>query len=316
MNVRLKRVVALVAAGALALGGLTACAEIADPDKVGLWYAQGQVDGNKFDHCVEPGKSDDVSFNDSVYWLPNSLRTWNVAEQGGDTNKPLQVVAAAEPGQTSGLQVNVWVSVNFMLNTWCGSEDKDENSPFVQWWQKLGDRYDADTDAGWVNMLNATVVPALEKAKNVLRGYTADQLVSGGVTKEAEAALAANFSEELERVSGGDYFCGPDFNRVRSDCSPVAVLLKDVDITDTSVLAARNEKQKALELAAAKVAEAQGQVAAAEAQKQLYGNAAWVQLQLAQKKLEIALAQADACKNSEKCTMIVDGSGNTQVLVS
>jgi hypothetical protein len=312
MNARLKKLAAAVAAAVVLLGSASACAEIADPDKVGLWYAQGQSDGNKFDHCVKPGKSDDVSFNDSVYWLPNSLRTWNIAPEGGDSKLPLQVVAAPEAGQTSGLQVNVWVSVNFMLNTWCGADDKDENSPFVQWWQKLGDRYDADTDAGWVNMLNATVVPALEKAKNVLRSYTADQLVSGNVTTKAEGELAKTFSEELERVSGGDYFCGPDFNRGNANCSPVAVLLKDVDITDTSVLQARNEKQKALELAAARVADAQGQVQAADAQKQLYNNPAWVQLQLAQKNLEIA----QACAASSKCTMVLDSSGNVQVHTS
>jgi len=304
-----KKVLAIVAAAALLLTGTTACAEIADFDKVGLWYAQGQSDGNTFDHCVKPGVSDDVSVNDHVYWLPNSLRTWNVAPSGGDTDKPLTIVAKPEPGQATGLEVNVWPQVNFMLNTFCGTDERDGNSPLVQWWQKLGSRYEADGFDGWKAMLLNTVVPALEKAKNTLRNYTADQLVTGVAFAEAEAQFAQVFSSELERVSGGDFFCGPDFDRAVNNCSQVAILLKDADYADPGVQAARNDKQKALEQAAANVAQAQGQVQAAEAQKLLYQNPAWVQLQLAQKQLEIA----QACAASSKCTMVLDSSGNVQV---
>jgi hypothetical protein len=300
---------ALLLVGLLALPFLSACSEIAAPDAVGLWYAKGQVDGNHFDHCVKPGTTDDVSWNDEVYWVPNNVRTWNIAPQGGDTNQALVVTAKPDAGQQSGLEVLVYTQVNFKLNTYCGTDDKDSNSPLVQWWNNLGARYQANTDQGWVNMLNNTIVPALEKAKNTLRTYTADQLVLGSVWTEAEKDFGATFSTELERLSGGDYFCGPDFVRARPDCSPVQVSIKDVDYRDQGIQAARNDKQKALEQAQAAVAKAQGDVAAAEAQKQLYQNPAWVQLQLAQKELE----KAQACAASQKCTMIMDGSGKVQV---
>lgn len=296
----------------LGLSTVSACAEIAAPDQVGLWYAQGQVDGNTFDHCVKPGTTDETTWNDSVYWVPNNLRTWNVAPQGGDTNQPLVVTAKPDTGQQSGLEVNVWPQVNLALNTYCGPDDKDPNSPLVQWWQKIGDRYDADTEVGWKNMLNNTVVPALEKAKNVLRAYTADELVLGSVWADAEKQFGETFSSELERLSGGDFFCGPDFTRARADCSPVQVSIKDVDYRDPGIQAARNEKQKAVEQAAAQVAAARGAVEAAEAQKALYGNAAWMQLQIAQKQLEVA----QACAASAKCTMVLDSSGGVQVHTS
>lgn len=309
---KIKRTVAVTLAGVMLVGTAAACAEIAAPDQVGLWYAQGQIDGNTFDHCVEPGKTDEVAWNDSVYWVPNNLRTWNLAPQGGDTNQPLVVTAKPDANQQSGLEVNIWTQVNFMLNTYCGSDNKDASSPLVTWWQRLGDRYDANTDEGWVRMLNNTIVPALEKAKNVLRGYTADELVLGSVWAEAEKQFGATFSDELERLSGGDFFCGPDFVRTKADCSPVQVSIKDVDYRDPGIQAARNDKQKAVEQAAAQVAAAQGAVAAAEAQKALYGNAAWMQLQIAQKQLEIA----QACAASSKCTMVLDSSGNVQVHTS
>jgi hypothetical protein len=296
----------------LALGTMSACAEIAAPDAVGLWYAQGQVDGNKFDHCVKPGTTDETTWNDSVYWVPNNLRTWNVAPSGGDTTNPLVVTARPDTGQQSGLEVNVWPQVNFALNTYCGDNDKDPNSPLVQWWQKLGDRYDADTDEGWVRMLNNTVVPALEKAKNVLRAYTADELVLGSVWADAEKQFGETFSTELERLSGGDFFCGPNFVRTNPTCSPVQVSIKDVDYRDAGIQAARNDKQKAVEQAAAQVAAARGAVEAAEAQKALYGNAAWMQLEIARIELEKAKVMAEACKSAgARC--IIGDAGNVLV---
>lgn len=310
MNVkRFKRTITVALVGAMLAASAAACSEIAAPDQVGLWYAQGQIDGNQFDHCVEPGQTDEVKWNDSVYWVPNNLRTWNLAPAGGDTNQPLIVTAKPDPGQQSGLEVNIWTQVNFMLNTYCGADNKDANSPLVQWWQRLGDRYDADTDEGWVRMLNNTIVPALEKAKNVLRTYTADELVLGAVWADAEKQFGETFSTELERLAGGDYFCGPDFVRTKADCSPVQVSIKDVDYRDPGIQAARNDKQKAVEQAAAQVAAAEGQVRAAAAQQSLYNNPVWVQLENAKIQLEIA----KACAASSKCTMVLDSSGKVQI---
>lgn len=300
----IKKVLLVFAAGA-ALLGATACSEIAEPNQVGLWYAQGQIDGNKFDHCVKPSSVDDTSWNDSVYWVTNSLRTWNQSPEGGDTKNPLTVTAKPDAGQTSGLEVNVWTTTNFMLNTFCGTDEKDANSPLVQWWEKLGKRYSADTDAGWATMLNNTIVPALEKAKNELRNFSADELVLGTKTKEAQDAFAKTFSSELERLSGGKFFCGPSFNRSNGECPAVEVSIKDVDYRDPGVQAARNDKQKAIEAAAAKVAEAQGQVAAANAQRELYNNPAWVALQKAQIQLQIA----QACGQNPNCHMVMGADG-------
>lgn len=306
----MKRIISALAAGILLLGGLTACSEIAPPNQVGLWYAQGQADGNKFDHCVKPSEVDKWIANNEVYWVPNDVRTWNVAPSGGDTDQALVLTAKPETGQQSGLEVLVWTQTNFKLNTFCGSDDKDASSPVVRWWQDLGDRYDANTVDGWRNMLLNTVVPALEKAKNVLRSYTADELVLGTVWAEAEQAFATTFTTELTRLSGGTYFCGPDFQRASPDCSPVQVSIKDVDYRDPGIQAARNDKQKAVETAAAAVAKAQGEVAAAEAQKALYSNPQWMQIQLETIRLE----QIKACASAPSCRLIIGVDG--QVLIN
>jgi hypothetical protein len=281
---------------------MAACA-IADPDKIGLYYKEGSSDGYKFDLCIEPGQSGPGYWNNSAVFLPTNLRTWNIAPDGGDTKTPITVASKPESGQPSGVQVNVWAQVNLMLNTNC---EGGASSTIVQFWEKIGRRYGADNDQGWKDMLLNTVVPALEKSvRVVVRNYSADPLVAGTNLPEIQEAIAKEFSSELARVTGGPYFCGPNFNRLTKDCPQVQVLVKDVDYTDPGIQQARNEKQQALERATALVAEAEGKLRAASAQQQLYDNPAWVALEKAKIQLEIA----KACGQNPNCRMIMGADG-------
>ena len=79
--------------------------------------------------------------------------------------------------------------------------------------------------------------------------------------------------------------------------------MKDVDYTNPAIQAARDEKQKAIELAAAKVAEAQGKVDAAAKEAELYKNPNWVALELAKIELLKVQAQAEACKQAKTCVV-------------
>lgn len=291
--------------GALVIGalGLTGCATATEPDKVGLYYMEGVSDGYHFGKCLEPGSSDDWSWNNSIVFLPTNLRTWNIQPQGGDSDRPITVASKPEANQPSGVQVNVWSQVNLMLNTNCES---GQESTVVKFWEKIGRRYKADTDEGWKAMLLNTVVPALEKATRVVvRNYAADPLVAGTNLPEIQEAIAKEFSSELARVTGGPYFCGPDFNRVTKTCTPVQVLVKDVDYTDPGIQQARNEKQQALERATALVAEAEGKLKAANAQQALYNNPAWLELEKAKIQLEIA----KNCGQNPNCHMYMGADG-------
>lgn len=307
-------ILAAIVAGGVALTG---CSTIADPNKVGLYYAEGNSDGYHFDHCIDPGTAGEPEWNNSVVWVSNDLRTWNIATQGGDTATPITVTSKPDPanGQPSGVQVNVWTTTNFHLNTSCqGGKD----SPLAKWWEQVGRRYEADTDKGWRNMLLNTLVPALEQAdKAVVRNYSDADLVSGVVFNQVQSEISAAFQQNLKRIVGGDYFCGPSYNRIKPDiCPSVEVLVKDVDYTDPKIQDARNAKKVAIEAAAAAVAKAkgeadaavtaaQGQVDAANKVRSLYTNPAWVKLQLAQKQLEIA----QACGANPNCHMIMGANG-------
>jgi hypothetical protein len=264
---------------------------------------KGPSDGNHFGHCYEPGSSTDYVWNNETVLLPASLRTWNMAAEGGDTTQPITVNSAPESGQPSGVQVNLWMQTNFTLNTNC---DGGASSPVVQFWEKVGRRYQANTDEGWKTMLQNTIVTALEtSSRSVVRGYTADVLVSGTAREEVQDQIAALFQTEIRRVVGGEYFCSPTYDRHGGECGEVEVLLKDVDFSNPAIQQARDEKQAAIEAAAALVAEAQGKVEAAAKTGELYNTAAWVELEKARLQLEAV----KACAANPNCTVVLGGDG-------
>lgn len=305
---------AALVAGALLLSG---CATVADPDQVGLYYNMGSSDGYEFGECVEPGQTGDAEWNNEVKFLTTSLRSWNIAADKGDSDKPTIVSTKPEKDQPSGVQVSVWSTTNFYLNTFCDAK----GGVVKDFWEKIGRRYAADTPDGWRSMLTATLVPALTKAtQDVVRGYGSDELVGniGGVRADAQRKISAAFAEELRRLTGGDFFCGPTFNRASKDCPQLEMIIVDVDFTDAGIQQARNEKQKAVELAAAQLAraqgeaaallaEAQGKAAAAAALNKLYSNPQWVRLQETIIKTQ---ALIEACKQAKECKLIVGADGN------
>lgn len=306
-----RALVGLLAAGVV----LTGCSTVAEADKVGLYYNRGSLDGDVFSHCINPGEAGDYDWNNKVIFLPVNQRTWNVGGEGSDSGNPIVSSSKPQEGQPSGVEVQVWPKTTFKLNTFC-----DGNGGKVKpFWENLGKRYNADTDEGWRKMLLEVLVPPLEKSiRDVTRSYPADDLVGNinGIIAEVQTKVAAQFTAELKRVAGDDYFCGPTFTRVKDDCPPVELLIKDVTFNDPGIQAARNNKQKAAEEAAAQLVRAQGEAAALVAEAEgkrnaaaaianLYKSPGWVQLQMQIMQLEAV----KACATQANCHMFVGNSG-------
>lgn len=225
MNRIVKRLAAL-AAGVALISTAAGCGTVVEPEQIILRYSGGPSDGSKFLKCFQPATVGDWEGNDTNYFLPVSLRTWNIrpSGQGGDSDQP--IVSGTLPKQVGdtmqpGPEVKVFAKTEFYLNTDCGApkdgEFGDGQSPLVQWWERTGRRYKADTDDGWKNMLLNTLVPAQEKAvRAAARMYDADILDAGtdNVWAKMEAQMAAVFLTELNAsVGGANYFCGPQFKR-------------------------------------------------------------------------------------------------------
>lgn len=310
----MKKIAAWTVAAALLLG-VGACSTIAEPDKIGLYYMEGPSDGYEFGECIEPGQTGPAEMNNSVVYLPTSLRTWNVGGPGSDSGDAIVSSSQPQEGQPSGVEVQVWPKVTMFLNTYC-----DKSGGVVRvFWETLGRRYKADTDDGWKAMMQDVVAAALGKVtRDVTRGYPADALVGniGGILSEVQTKIAAQFATELKRMSGGDFFCGPGFSRAKPECPQIEVIIKDVTFNDAGIQQARNEKQKAVELAAAQLAKAQGEAAALVAEAKgkkdaaaeiasLYNSPGWVQLQMQIMQLEAV----KACGANPNCHMFVGNSG-------
>lgn len=311
--------IAVLTAGAMALSGCST--EPPSPDSVGLYYNKGAAEGYEFDHCTTPGQVDDMTVNDEIIWLPINLRTWNIGING-DQTAAVTVSSKPEKDQPSGVQVNVYSTTSFLLNTYCDAK----GGVVKDFWEKVGRRYGIADDAGlkddgWRKMLEQVLVPSLEKAtQDVIRGYEADALVGniGGIRELAQSAISTAFTKELKRLTGDDFFCGPTFDRTKPVCPQIEMIIKDIDYSDPGIQEARNQKQKAIELGAAKVATAQAEAAAllAEAKgkanaaaelAKLYANPAWVRLQDTILKTQ---ALIEACKAAKECKLIVGADGN------
>lgn len=304
---------------ALVVGGLalTGCTSVTAPDEVGLYYMQGDLDGNKFSHCTTPSETDDYVWNNEIIMLPTSKRTWKISDDDqADSKDAIVVSAKPQEGQPSGVQVKVWSQTNFLLNTFCDAS----GGVVKEFWEKTGRRYEANTAEGWRRMLQDNLVPALQKVtRDVIRTYSADALIGNidGIQTTAQTDISKLFAVELNRMAGGPYFCGPSFNRASKDCPPVEFAILNIEYADPGIQAARNEKQKAIEEAAARLAKAQGEAAAlvAEAKgkvdaakelEKLYANPAWVKLQLAIMDLEAI----KHCSAQPNCKMVIGADGN------
>lgn len=331
---RTKRVAVLAAALVISSTTLAACASTTSPSHVGLYYNVGPIEGNRFSHCTIPSMTDDYPINDEIKYVPIDGRTWLIDEgAGADSNNLTMVTAKPEPGQTTGITVKISSQTSFMLNSFCGEDNKDPESPLVRWWDKYGRGYGADVDPGqsaeeqrqdpgWKSMLVNVLVPALNTAiKDTAKSYPAAALISGaanspividGVQREGlRVEIGQRMAVELRRLTGGDFFCGPTFSRSSASCPPVEVTTQ-AEYASADLVAAQAEKQAAVERAAAAVAEAEGKLRAAEIEGQLYDNPARLELELA----KIELAKVEKCVQSPNCTLILDGGAGGGTIVN
>ena len=304
------RTLIAAALGLTLAGALSACSTRPNADEMYLYYLNGSVDQKKFDSCVSPNGKGDWQANNDIFALPTSLRTWNIRPKGGDTDQPIK--SSSKPvGTQPGPDVVVYVTAEFYLNTNC---DGGAKSPVVQFWEQTGRRYGVSDASGefsadgWNRMILNTLVPAEEKSlREVTRNYTADDLDANtnGIWKTMETQLGTTFLAELKAKTGGDYFCGPGYDRARPACPPVRISITDVNFADQGIADARARVFKAEQDAKAALVAAQSQVDVANKLAQAGSNPNYLKL----KELETWLAGIQACAQNPNCTTFAGEPG-------
>jgi hypothetical protein len=307
----LLRVGALAVAVLVVAAGATACTTTPQPDEIVLHYHGGSWEGNRFEKVVLPGdNAGNWNVFDRRVYLPTNLRTWNVApEESADQRTPFVAPSA------DNVPVAVWLQVNMLLNTNHDDGGGDfEGGTLREFWEVIGDRYDADTFKGWRDMMLVTVVPALTKAvTDTVRAYEADPLVynTEGIYVEVQAQIGQKFLDELTRLSGGEFFCGtafvPTWRNGDGSCPAPELILTNIDFANPAIQAARDERRVEEEQAAARLVEAEGHTAAQQELQTALADPDYLRYLIAQMELQAAQAQAQACQQSPNCTVIAGG---------
>lgn len=290
-------------------------------DKVGLHYNGGPIEGQSFERVIQPGSGAQfLGPADTLVLLPidqRSYTTCKTEDVNGDTCDGPDIVAATK----GGAEMRFRIGVSFKLNT--------GDKIIRQFNEQICRKFDCASGDGWDEMLQVQFRGPIEQAiQQSVRDYTVDQLFAGVADSEApdegdataileqvQADIAADLKENINQFVGGDYFCGPGFDRNNpEECPDFQFQITDAVPTDDGVRAAfaanvssRQDVITARNRADAQVAEAEGKKRAQDALAGLYTDPAYI-------AYLNAIAQGD-CAKREGCTMIV-GGGNTGVNIN
>jgi hypothetical protein len=323
LNQTRRRLVALAVA-VLALAG--ACASTT-ADTVGLRYDDGPIEGEHFEGIVQPGSGQQLvgPFN-RIIRLPINQREYTFCAQvrtkdndNGCDAPPIVVTALG------GAELAFSGGVTFELNT----GDPDVLTAF---YQEICRKFDcANEDGvrnkGWDEMLRVNMRGPIEDSlQEVVRGYSVDAIYAG-VPAEGEAvtgeealstltkiteSMKASIKETINAYAGGDFFCGPGYDREKPDeCPDFEFIITEVTPSDEVKsafdrnVASRQAVIDAQNRAEQERVEAEGKRAAQDALAGLYADPAY-------RDYLRALAEQECASNPE-CTIVITGGNAVNV---
>lgn len=281
-------------------------------DMIGLHYTGGPFEGQRFVGIVEPGSGNRfLGLQDQLALLPVTQRDYTASDDPGSDGPP--IVAPAR----GGVDMQFDVGAYFTLNT--------TSDVARRFYERVCIKFACDTDRGWDAMLTVNFRRPIEQAiQQSIRDYTVNELYAGvseeGATDEEATAIlervqdqiSADLKENINTVLGGDFFCGPTFDRSLGTCpdfefqitsaTPISEAVQrafnDNAASQQAVVTARNNAEAA-------VAVAEGNRAAQEA----------VQASLTPEYLRLREIEAmGRCADNPNCT-IVFSDGRTGVNV-
>ena len=281
-------------------------------DRLGLHYTGGPIEGQEFVAVIEPGSGAQfLGLLDTLVLLPATQRDYTASGAEGADGPP--IVAPAR----GGVEMQFDVAAYFTLNT---SDDVVR-----RFYERVCIKFDCDDDDGWDEMLRVNFRGPIEQAiQQSIRDFSVDELYAGqgsggeveeggpeatAILEQVQDNIAADLKENINNVLGGDYFCGPTFERSAPDvCPDFQFQITSAVPTSAEVVAAfaenaASERQvvTAQNRADAAAAEAEGQRRAQEALAGVFAEPGYVAyLQ--------ALAMQECARNAS-CTLVVAPPG-------
>ncbi|MEV1245145.1 SPFH domain-containing protein [Nonomuraea sp. NPDC049750] len=187
----MKRIIPLI----LLAAALTGCSITTDTNQVGLDYDYDSWSGEKtLEGCVTPGNRAWQDINDPGTVYPADQRSFDFSDAPGAESKPITVVSK------DNLEMSVAGVATFYLNQDCKA--------LQQFHEKVGQKFAADTDAGWARLLGVYIKQPLDRAMDAAaKKYDWKQLFADPAVKQAwETEVATLAQQFIREQAGADFF--------------------------------------------------------------------------------------------------------------
>ncbi len=206
-------VVCLVICGIGSLIGLRK----APADKIALSYGGGPFEGAEFQGITQPGSG--IKFNgifDKWYEYPVTQRNYVLT----DDNTGDEKVGGIRAADKNGVSEYIQLTVNFKINT----------SKIRNFHEKIGLKYKAYGKDGWDKMLAENFRQPLEAVvQQKIRQYTTDEIRTGStVLPDLTSAIELSLKDDIKKLLGDDYFCGPTYKVGSGECPNFTVSVKSI----------------------------------------------------------------------------------------
>jgi len=328
--IKVKRIKATLVTTGLAIG-LTACTSIG-ADKLGVEYSYGTSDGVHYNRVVSGADGDIHVGNDDLYQVPVGLRTYTLDadDERADVRQDISV-----PSSDQSTVVDFKVVVSFALNTRTDDVPGFDGGTLRQFMEKVClndkciDPNNPDSVDGWRGMLDKRMKPALLSSfRDTARNYPSSMLVynlpfestnkdgkkeARPVQELVKEQAGERFRKELVTLLGGNFFCGPTFDRNSKDpeqtCPQIELTLTKVEYNNPEVQKSREGQAVAENNAKAKQVEAQSITDFQAKIGAALSDPAYVEYLKSQNQL----AAAKACAESAKSCVLILGNGGANV---
>lgn len=282
------------------------------PDKIGLHYTGGPIDGTHFVEIIPPGSGKKVlGLNENLYLLPATTRDYIISKNAdeGDEAKADFISAPSKDRVAFTFEAAVYFTVNA------------DPKVLPRFFEEVCLHDKCYTDDGWKKMLRQFFRKPLELAiAQEAKKYDSADLYSDPDTLAAmNKAISHSLADDINDSIGIDNaFCGPaesagtkcgDFKVLIKNPTPPADVVKaynDTKAASQSVLTAE-QNAAAAKATAIGAADAAREAAAGDRDAQ---NTRASAKTLSPEQLEYLEKQALlACANNPNCTLIVAPSG-------
>ncbi len=193
-----------------------------EADRIGLSYGGGLFEGRQYQDTIQPGSGMKfLGWYDKFYEYPTTQRNYIISrtEGEGDRGVPDAILAPS----ADRVEVSFEVAAFFKLNT---NNVKDFH-------ETIGLKYKAWTDEGWDKMLRDYFrQPIQTTLQDISRKYPVEKLYADPAIKaEIESTFGQSLKDNINRLVGGEFFCGPTFTGgPDADCPNFTFAVKVIDV--------------------------------------------------------------------------------------